>query len=88
MEQYHAQCDVCGGRGFLPSGVVRRQERFAIELGRPTLRIQKSNVWRVCPECRGTGTMETVSRPRYVSSPFTTVLRGNPFTKWGNLFTK
>jgi RecJ-like exonuclease len=81
MEQYHAQCDVCGGRGFLPSGVVRRQERFAIELGRPMLRTQKSSVWQPCPQCRGTGTMRTVSSPRRVTGLFIALQRCNPFIK-------
>jgi hypothetical protein len=55
QEEDVAACGLCGGRGFLPTGVVRRFERLSIANGRPTVVFQRFNVLQPCPVCRATG---------------------------------
>ena len=48
-------CGLCGGYGFIGTGMVRQSERVSIVNGRSTVRHQRFDIRQPCPACRGTG---------------------------------
>lgn len=68
-ESNDTPCDLCGGRGFVPTGIVRQAEHLVIVHGRPFMEFQKFDLRQLCPICGGTGKRKNHPRTLTMERP-------------------